>query len=116
MAQPQRVMSSFRERVYAIVEGIPRGRVLTYGGVAYRVGVPGAARAVGTALKHNPYPKRVPCHRVVRSDGQVGEYAFGGVIAKRKKLRSERVPFRSATHVALTALEKKYSRWYAGAL
>lgn len=98
-SQTKRV--SFRERVYAVVAKIPRGKVMTYGEVAKRAGRPGAARAVGTAMKENPYPKRVPCHRVVRADGSIGEYAFGGPKAKLKKLQSEGVKFLTATRVKI---------------
>lgn len=82
---------SFRDRVYVIVAKIPKGRVLSYGEVAKRAGRPSAARAVGTAMKENPDPKRIPCHRVVRSDGSIGQYAFGGTRAKVKRLRAEGV-------------------------
>lgn len=83
-------LSSFRRLVYSIVARIPRGRVLTYGQVAAKAGAPGAARAVGTAMAENRY-RDVPCHRVVRSDGTVGDYAFGGRTAKAARLRHEGV-------------------------
>lgn len=69
--------STFTERVYAVVARIPRGSVLTYKEVARRAGYPGAARAVGNALNKNPDTGKVPCHRVVRSDGVPGGYARG---------------------------------------
>lgn len=93
--------SLFRERVYAVVARIKKGQVLTYGEVARRAGRPGAARAVGTAMKENPDPKRVPCHRVVRADGTIGEYAFGGTSAKAKKLKAEGVIFTAQNRVQL---------------
>lgn len=83
-------LSSFRCTVYMIVARIPRGRVLTYGQVAAKAGAPGAARAVGTAMAENRY-RDVPCHRVVRSDGAVGDYAFGGRAAKATRLKREGV-------------------------
>ena len=92
---------TFREKVYDVVVKIKQGRVLTYGEVARRAGRPGAARAVGTAMKENPYPKQVPCHRVVRADGNIGEYAFGGPKIKLKKLQSEGVPFLNADRVRI---------------
>lgn len=64
--------------------------MLTYGQVAAKAGVPGAARAVGTAMAENRYSD-VPCHRVVRSDGSIGEYAFGGTAAKAARLKREGV-------------------------
>lgn len=91
--------NTFRERVYTVVATIPKGKVLTYGEVARRAGRPGAARAVGTAMRENPDPKRVPCHRVVRADGMVGEYVFGGTKAKLKKLQTEGVKFLTKTRV-----------------
>lgn len=70
-------MRSFTERVYAVVAKIPRGKTMTYGKVARRAGSPNAARAVGNIMHNNPDTKKVPCHRVVRSDGTPGGYARG---------------------------------------
>lgn len=64
---------SFKEKVIGIVRKIPTGEVLSYGEVSRRAGVAGAARAVGTIMSHN-FDKNIPCHRVVRSNGKVGEY------------------------------------------
>lgn len=86
--------SSFQQAVHQIVQAVPRGRVITYGDVARVVGAPGASRAVGTVMAHNPNTKVTPCHRVVRSDGTVGWYG-GGPEDSRKKitlLRGEGVP------------------------
>jgi methylated-DNA-[protein]-cysteine S-methyltransferase len=69
---------------------IPRGRVSTYGTLAKRIGHPGAARAVGTALARNPFPILIPCHRAVRSDGHLGGFA-GGLEMKRALLALEGV-------------------------
>jgi len=93
---------SFRDRVYRVVARIPRGTALTYGEVAKRAGSPRAARAVGSAMKHNTNPKHIPCHRVVCADGTVGDYAFGGPRAKAKKLRTEGVLFVSKERVQLS--------------
>lgn len=68
---------------------IPRGEVRPYGWVAAEIGHPKAVRAVGTALSHNPVPLVVPCHRVVRSDGTIGQYSLGGPDAKRIVLETE---------------------------
>ncbi len=74
-----RQISSFRMAVYSIVAGIPPGQTLTYGEVARKLGKPGASRAVGQALKQNPFPAdQVPCHRVIRSDGRIEGY-FGSL-------------------------------------
>lgn len=71
---------------------IPRGEVRPYGWVAREIGAPGATRAVGTALGRNPVPFIIPCHRVVRSDGGLGEYSGGGPEAKIRVLSYEGVP------------------------
>src|SRR6185503_9187295 len=68
---------------------IPRGEVRPYGWIAAEIGRPRAVRAVGTALAHNPVPLVVPCHRVVRSDGLIGQYSMGGPDAKRRVLGAE---------------------------
>jgi len=80
-------MKSFKERISDVVKKIPRGEVLTYKEVAKRAGKQYAYRAVGNILSQNKDPK-VPCHRVIRSDGKIGGYngAFG---MKRELLREE---------------------------
>lgn len=67
---------TFREKVYAVVRKIPRGKVLTYKEVAKRAGKSEAYRAVGNVLNGNRDPK-IPCHRVIRSDGKIGGYRYG---------------------------------------
>jgi len=69
--------TSFKEKVYAVVAKIPRGKTMTYQEVARRAGSPHAYRAVGNIMNKNPDTKKVPCHRVVRSDGTPGGYAHG---------------------------------------
>lgn len=88
-ASLQRPTTSFQRKVYEVVKTIPRGQVLTYQEVARLVGRPAAHRAVGNALNRNTDPK-VPCHRVVRSDGTSGGYR-GGVKKKYALLKSEGV-------------------------
>ncbi len=69
---------SFSEKVLAVVSGIPRGKTLTYKEVARRAGRPRAYRAVGNVLAGYDAKKfRIPCHRVVRSDGKIGGYRWG---------------------------------------
>lgn len=80
-------MRTFAEKVYAVVARIPRGRTMTYKEVARRAGNPLAYRAVGNIMHRNPDTKRVPCHRVVRSDGDPGGYARG---RKRKIMMLKR--------------------------
>ena len=78
---------SFQSRVHAVVKKIPRGKTMTYGEVAQAAGSPGAARAVGSVLKQN-FDPTIPCHRVIRSDGSLGEYNRGSE-KKRKLLKEE---------------------------
>ena len=82
--------SEFERAVLAKALEIPRGQVRPYIWIAVEIGRPRAVRAVGTALGRNPVPLLIPCHRVVRSDGRVGNYAFGSE-AKRALLRGEGV-------------------------
>ncbi|MCC7436616.1 MGMT family protein [Candidatus Nomurabacteria bacterium] len=79
---------SFAEQVRKVVRSIPKGSVMTYGAVAKFAGYPGAARAVGTIMANN-FDKTVPCHRVIRSDGRIGEYNRGGPKTKRALLIKE---------------------------
>lgn len=83
-------MKTFTQKVYAVVLRIPLGEVRSYKWVAGQAGKPGAARAVGQALKRNPYPLLIPCHRVISSDGSVGGYSGGGPRMKRKLIELER--------------------------
>ncbi len=80
---------SFTQKVYDVVSKIPKGKVLTYKEVAKKAGNEKAVRAVGTILSKNTDTKKVPCHRVIRSDGGMGGYAFGGVEKKRAILKKE---------------------------
>ncbi len=97
-------MSVF-ERIYAVVETIPRGRVATYGQVALLAGNPRWARVVGYALHNNPRPGEIPCHRVVNREGKVAAaFAFGGGATQRALLESEGIVFEADGRVDL----KKY--------
>ena len=82
---------TFERAVWTKALEIPRGEVRPYGWVAAEIGSPRAVRAVGTALGHNPIPLIVPCHRVVRSDGTIGQYSLGGASNKRAVLEAEGV-------------------------
>lgn len=79
--------SKFAARVYAVTAKIPKGKTMTYAEVARAAGSPHAYRAVGNILSKNYNPK-IPCHRVVRSDGQAGGYNRGAA-RKAHMLRSE---------------------------
>lgn len=81
-------MKSFSEKVLDIVRHIKRGQTLTYKQVAKKAGNEKASRAVGTIMAHNFRPD-VPCHRVIRSDGTIGNYNRGGTLAKKRLLRTE---------------------------
>ena len=81
--------SPFEQDVWRKALEITRGEVRPYGWVAAEIGRPRAVRAVGTALGHNPVPLIVPCHRVVRTDGSIGQYSLGGPENKRAILRAE---------------------------
>jgi len=67
----------FDRSVWAACAEIPYGEVDSYGGIAERIGKPGAARAVGQALGRNPIPVIIPCHRVLRADGHLGGFGCG---------------------------------------
>ena len=73
---------TFKEQVYQVVKNIPRGRVLTYKKVAELASRPKAWRAVGNILAQNTDPK-IPCHRVIRSDGKIGGYRYGAKLKKQ---------------------------------
>jgi O-6-methylguanine DNA methyltransferase len=81
--------TDFEQAVWRKALEIPRGEVRPYGWIAAEIGRPKAVRAVGTALGHNPVPLIVPCHRVVRSDGTIGQYSLGGPGNKRTILAAE---------------------------
>ena len=72
-----RGLTPFQVSVLSTCATIPPGTVRPYNWIAEEIDNPGSIRAVGTALGKNPIPLLVPCHRVVRSDGSVGQYAFG---------------------------------------
>ncbi|ADP84855.1 methylated-DNA--[protein]-cysteine S-methyltransferase [Pseudofrankia inefficax] len=83
-------MPDFHRRVYEVTRAIPPGSTLTYGEVAARLGMPGAAQAVGQALGRNPVPIIVPCHRVLAAGGALGGFsAPGGAATKQRILRIE---------------------------
>lgn len=81
--------TDFQRRVYRALVRVPAGKVVSYGELARRAGFPKAARAVGTAMKKNRLPIAIPCHRVIKADGSLGQYG-PGVDWKRKLLEQER--------------------------
>jgi len=76
-------ITSFKERVEKVVSNIPKGKTLSYKQVATMAGSPRAYRAVGNIMNKNRNPN-VPCHRVIKSDGTLGGYAYG--VGKKKKI------------------------------
>jgi O-6-methylguanine DNA methyltransferase len=99
-------LSAFERAVLLKVREIPRGEVRPYAWVAREIGAPKAVRAVGSALRRNPIPLLIPCHRVVCSDGSTGEYIFGRE-AKRAVLAAEGVDM-----ALLGALARSGTRYY----
>jgi len=95
----------FKERTLRIVRSIPKGKVMSYGDVAYSAGYPGAARAVGTLMAGN-HDATVPCHRVVRADGTIGEYNGGGPVSKAKRLHAEGVTLKGLRVVETHLLKR----------
>tara|TARA_B100000676_G_scaffold135990_1_gene134842 strand:+ start:245 stop:523 length:279 start_codon:yes stop_codon:yes gene_type:complete len=84
--------TKFQIKVWNYLKKIPKGKVKTYKQVAKGIGMPKAARAVANACGKNPYAPKIPCHRVIRSDGSLGGYSGrGGIRQKLKLLRSEKV-------------------------
>ncbi|MCA1580811.1 MAG: methylated-DNA--[protein]-cysteine S-methyltransferase [Acidobacteria bacterium] len=83
-----RRLTDFESAVLRKALEIPAGQVRPYGWIAREIGRPEAGRAAGSALAKNPLPILIPCHRVVRTDGKIGDYIFGSAF-KRALLRSE---------------------------
>ena len=82
----------FFARVYAYLRTVPKGKVVTYGQIAFAIGAPRCARQVGFALHSNPQPIIIPCHRVVNREGRLAPaFAFGGLEAQAELLRAEGV-------------------------
>ena len=84
--------SGFQEIVLLAVHKIPRGWVSTYGRIAISLQVKGGARAVGGALSRNPFPIIIPCHRIIKSNGEPGGF-WGGLRMKRTLLELEGIEF-----------------------
>ena len=82
----------FQLKVWNYLKKIPKGKVRTYLEVAKSIGKPKAFRAVANAIGQNPYPPKIPCHRVIKSDGSLGGYSGkGGINEKRRLLKLEKV-------------------------
>ena len=84
--------TKFQLKVWNYIKTIPKGTVKTYKKVAIAIKSPNSARAVANACGKNPYAPKIPCHRVIRSDGSLGGYSGrGGIKTKLHLLRSEKV-------------------------
>jgi methylated-DNA-[protein]-cysteine S-methyltransferase len=82
--------SGFQKKVWEAILSIPKGEVRTYTWIAERIGRPKAVRAVGNAVGQNPFAPDIPCHRVVRKDGNLGGYSGqGGIVTKKALLKKE---------------------------
>jgi len=79
---------NLEQQVYKKLTQVPRGKVTSYGELARAVGLKNGQRVIGQIMKKNPYPVIIPCHRVVKSDGKVGGYAYGDKI-KTNMLKKE---------------------------
>jgi len=84
--------SEFQKSILLAEQRIPRGWISTYGRIAQNLGIPNSARAVGRALALNPFPIIIPCHRAVKSNGELGGFQ-GGPKMKQALLELEGVEF-----------------------
>lgn len=82
-------ITPFQREVFKVVSKIPLGQTRSYKWVAKKIGKPQASRAVGKALSQNPFPLLIPCHRVIHSDGNSGDYIWGKEM-KREFLEIEK--------------------------
>ena len=78
--------TKFQVKVWNYLKKIPKGKIVTYLDVAKAINKPKAVRAVANAIGKNPYAPKIPCHRVIRSDGSLGGYSGRGGIKTKKKL------------------------------
>jgi len=83
-------MTKFQSECYEALKKVPKGKVITYAGLARIIGRPKAHRAVGSAMNKNPFAPQVPCHRVVKSNGDLGGFATD-IKVKIKRLQKEGV-------------------------
>ena len=78
--------SKFQRKVWNYLKKIPKGKTKTYSQVASAIGSPSSIRAVANAIGKNPYSPKIPCHRVIRSDGSLGGYSVKGAIKTKRML------------------------------
>ena len=82
------------EKVYKKLLEVPKGKVTTYGDLAKAIGLKNGQRVIGRIMNKNPYPVIVPCHRVIKSDGKIGGYAWGEKV-KAKMLSNEGIKIKN---------------------
>jgi methylated-DNA-[protein]-cysteine S-methyltransferase len=78
---------NLNKKIYKKLLEVPKGKVTTYGELAKSVGLKNGQRVVGKIMNKNPYPVIIPCHRVVKSDGNIGGYAYGDAIKSNMLIR-----------------------------
>ena len=100
-------LTKFADKVWQTLKRVPRGKVTTYKVLAKAIGQPRASRAVGNALHNNPWAPQVPCHRVVKSNGQIGGYR-SGVKKKIALLNSEGVKVKNGKVVNFKEILYKF--------
>lgn len=98
---------SLDKEIYKKLLEVPKGKITTYGELAKAVGMKNGQRAVGRIMNKNPYPVIIPCHRVVKSDGKVGGYAYGEEI-KSNMLLKEGIEIKNGK---ISDLEKRIHRF-----
>ena len=86
--------TKFQLKVWNYLNTIPKGKIRTYKQVAAAINSPKSARAVANACAKNPYAPKIPCHRVIRSDGSLGGYKGGDIMEKRLLLLEEGLKFK----------------------
>ena len=82
------------EKVYKKLLEVPKGKITTYGELAKAIGLKNGQRVIGKIMNKNPYPVIVPCHRVIKSDGKIGGYAWGEKV-KAKMLSNEGIKIKN---------------------
>jgi methylated-DNA-[protein]-cysteine S-methyltransferase len=97
------ICPAFQRRVLLAEYEIPRGWISTYGRISRNLAIPNGARAVGRALSQNPFPIIIPCHRAIRSDGELGGFQ-GGLRMKRALLEHEGVSVSDGGKVLTTRI------------
>lgn len=103
--------SEFQRAVLRATADVPYGTVVTYQGIATAIGRPRAVRAVAQALRHNPVPIHIPCHRVIGSDGTLTGYAGNRVDIKRRILQVEGIPVVNTRHGLAISTAHMYVGW-----